>query len=209
MGARAVGVLAAVWVGSTPALAQEQPTPAPTAPTFPQPVPGYRQPPLGWQPPPPGVVPVILAGDRPGLRFTLARDKDQPPFAYCPYDCTLALAPGEYWLTVLATPETVEGARRIEIEGPSHARVEPRTEASRSSGKSMGYIGIGLLAGGFVATLVGINQGVRGEEDNAVLLVLLGLGGIATGAVLTPIGFVRGGRSAPRVEIERLDRSRR
>jgi hypothetical protein len=155
---------------------------------------------------PRGYVPVIVRGDRPGLRYSISLEKDQRPFAYCPYDCTLHLVRGDYWLRVHEAPGIIEGQRRFEIEGPSRATVTPRTEDDRSAGKTMGYIGVGLLVGGFVATLWGIGEAVRGEDERATWLVLLGVGALTTGAVLTPIGFVRGGRVAPRVEVEPLER---
>jgi hypothetical protein len=176
------------WFVAEPAVAQQQ---------------------YGWQPPPPGYVPVVIRGDRPGLRYSVALDKDERPFAYCPYDCTLQLAVGRYWLRVHEAPGIIDGQRRFEIEGPSEARVTPRTEEERSAGKTMGYVGVGLLVGGFVATLWGIGEAVRGDEDRATWALLLGIGGMATGAVLTPIGFVRGGRVAPRIEVEPMGKAAR
>jgi hypothetical protein len=174
--------------------------------SFPLPHPGFAPPPPGYPPWPTDLVPVIIQGDRPGLRYTIALARDGYPFAYCPYDCTLQLRPGEYWLRVHEAPGTLEGVRELTIDGPARARVTPRTEDDQSSGKTMGYIGVGLLAGGVVAMLWGVGEAVNGNDERATWLLVLGLGGVAAGSVLTPIGFVRAGRSAPVVEVEPLGR---
>jgi hypothetical protein len=185
--------------------------PAPDQPPPPAPLPPFYAPPPPWFPmPPPGVVPVIIEGDRPGLRFSIATEKKQPPFAYCPDACTLGLYPGKYWLTVHQSRGIVEGKRAFEVEGPARARVTPRTEEEQSSGRTMGYFGVGLLAGGLASIVWGIGEATRrGSDDSAGTAILLGLGAMVTGAVLTPIGFVRGGRSAPKIEVDRLEREPR
>jgi hypothetical protein len=188
-----------------PAPSLEAP-PAPVAPPPPQ----YPPP---WPPaPPPGAWPVIIQGDRLGMSFSISVDKKQPPFAYCPDACTLTLYPGEYWLSVHQSRGVVPGKRAFTVDGPSRAFVTPRTEEEKSSGRTMGYAGIGLIAGGMAMMLWGIGQSLDGGRDSSdagFTVFLIGLGGVVTGSVLTPIGFVRGGRSAPLIEVNRLDHAPR
>jgi hypothetical protein len=188
----------------------ELPPPPPPPPSAPEPPsapapPPYAAPPPGWAYPVPGAVPVQFHAKQAGLPFELSRGRDAPAFAHCPGYCALLVPPGEYWLRTLETPTTVEGKRRIKIERASRASVEARTHEDRSSGRTMGYIGVALVAAGAFAMSAGVLQLARNpEEGRGVTLILLGTAGMATGGVLTPIGFVRGFRSAPKVDVAPL-----
>ncbi len=203
--------------------AQAPPSPASAAPSPPAAAPGYApgQPPPGWAPqyapqpywPPPGYVPVVITGDPSPLTVSLSYDKKSPAIVQCGGDCTVYVPPREYWITVEESPETVGGKRSIEVNGPTRLEVEPRTKSSRSTGLAMGIGGIGLLVVGTVAMMAGLVQSIdnsvdsdggRRNNDDGTSLLLLGLAGFTAGAVLTPVGWVKFGRSAPGVNVQAL-----
>lgn len=98
--------------------------------------------------------------------------------------------------------------RSVTVSGPSRILVEPRNKSDRSTGLLMGIAGIGLVVVGSVAMLSGLAQSyehdINGGGDDGRTLLLAGLVGFTAGAVLTPIGWVKFGRSAPSVEVRSL-----
>jgi hypothetical protein len=142
---------------------------------------------------------VVIRGQRPWLRITLAEDDASLPFVRCRGDCTVFVHPSDYWLTVGATADLPEGSRRIEIEGPTELRVTPREERARSGG--LGLAGVMSLGGG--AGLIAVAALSENNENRGGVLAL-GLVSMATGLVLTIIAIARGRTSAPDVEARPL-----
>lgn len=140
--------------------------------------------------------PVIIEGEPPQARYVLGYE-GAPPFAQCLGACAFQGYPAEYRLAV-SGQGLREGSRTFELTGPSRVVVEPRTEDQRSAGLVLGLVGVSLVAAG--ATLMLAQDSSRGEGG----VLLLGLVTFATGAVLTPVGFVRYGRSSPGISVEPL-----
>lgn len=155
-----------------------------------------------WYPPPPpyGSVPVVIQGDRPGLRFTLSRSERLPPFARCRGDCTVFVMPREYWLTVGATRDTFQGSRMVEVDRPRRILVMP---ASRGGGRggTLGIVGFSLLAGGVGA----IGYGLLSSADETGTWVVAGAGAVAAGLVISIVAGSRSEPSDPKIRIEPLD----
>jgi hypothetical protein len=158
---------------------------------------------------------LVITGDPSPLTVSLSYDKKSAPIVQCGGDCTVYVPPREYWITVEETGETIKGKRSIEVNGPTRLEVEPRSKSGRSTGLAMGIGGIGLIVVGTVAMMAGLVQSfdhsVDGEPrggDDGTSLLLLGLAGFTAGAVLTPIGWVKYGRSAPGVNVQALSATR-
>ncbi len=154
--------------------------------------------------PPPGYVPVVVEGAPEGAKYTLRLDKRSDVIVTCPGDCLVLLQPREYWLTVHETATTLTGKRNVMVDGPTRLSVQPRTKADRNTGLAMGLGGIGLIVVGAFAMLAGVAQSIDRDDDQGDTLVALGLAGFVGGAVLTPIGWVQFGRSAPQVSSQPL-----
>ena len=146
--------------------------------------------------PPPGAVPVVVVGEQPMLRLTLATEEDAPPFARCHGACTVFLYPSDYWLTVGATSETAEGTRRVKIEGPTELRVTPREE--RPAGGTLGFVGACLAGGGIGLFAVGLAG--SGDGEGGAGFMVLGLLSAVTGLVLGIASATGSDNAAPDVE---------
>ncbi len=160
-------------------------------------------------------MPVVLEGSEPGLSFSLYADKKlEKPVVRCPDRCLVYVPPQKYWLSVSEGSETLAGRRQVNVDGPSRLVVEPRSKSDRSTGLAMGIGGIALVVVGSVAMLAGAIQSIDNVDNpdnhsnDGGNLVALGLAGFVAGAILTPIGWVQFGRSAPGVQTEALGPSR-
>ena len=190
------------WVEAEP---PEVPTdesgaePAPVPPTHPQsPSTPASVPPMQLRPPP-HYVPVTFEHSTPRLRLSLAVGKRERPFVVCPAPCTVMVPPGEYWVSVNETTESLAGTRRIRVDGPSLASVEPRARADRETGLTLGILGIVMIFGGMGAMLASVPNDRSGEVDTAWMLT--GITGVIGGLIMTPIGWVQFGRRNPSVEV--------
>jgi hypothetical protein len=155
---------------------------------------------------PPGVVPIAIYPETP-VRLELQMPDSRRPVALCQGACTAYLPPGKYRLEVHPGLDTRAGARTVNIPGPSALFVKPRSESMRSSGLTMAVAGSALLLGGMVMLTSALRDEWDGDGDSSRhdTLVPLGLGAIVVGLVLTPIGWVRFGKSLrPAVEVEPL-----
>ena len=79
----------------------------------------------------------------------------------------------------------------------------------RTTGLVLGVVGVALLVTGATLALVGDSLDGDSQERNSRYVsynapVLLGAGLFLTGAILTPIGFVRYGSRSPGVSVEPL-----
>ncbi len=158
---------------------------------------------MGWGAfAPYGTFPVVFRANAPSVEFSLSREKDSPAFAQCSGECVVPLASGKYWLSVRESEVVVGGRRRIEVKEPSELSIEPRTHDDRRSGQVMGYIGIGLAVAGIAAMVATLSDatGESKSKDGASAGFALGFGAFIGGAILTPLGWVRAGRSAPQVK---------
>jgi hypothetical protein len=160
--------------------------------------------------PPPGYVPLLLQGATPGMSYQLTPDvKNATPIAGCPGDCVVYVPPGKYRLTVGETADTRSGRRTIEVYLPTRAFVEPRTKSEKETGLIMGIAGSAMFVGGLIGLVVSLTANTdcsntssidgrrcKTEWTNGATVSLLTL---IAGAVLSPIGWVQFGRSAPAV----------
>jgi hypothetical protein len=150
-------------------------------------------------------VPVVLESSQPGPSVSLYLDrKCEQPVAYCPNRCLVYVPPRKYWLEVGESQETLAGRRNVNIDGPSRLVVDPRAKSERSMGLVMGVTGIALLVTGTVVMLGALESSDHPDGNDDINLVALGFVGFTAGAILTPIGWVRYGRSAPGVQTEPL-----
>ncbi|GMV16910.1 MAG: hypothetical protein HS104_03420 [Polyangiaceae bacterium] len=160
---------------------------------------------VAWGPPP-GSFPVVLHASDPNVSFTLAHEKDSPPFVACQGECVLPLFAGDYFLKIDETKSIIGGKRRFKVDAPSDVSIEPRTYDDRAMGQLMGGIGIGLLVlgtVGMVATGIHID-GERENDNGEAALFAVSFFGFVGGAVLTPIGWVKAGRAAPVLSVTPL-----
>jgi hypothetical protein len=140
---------------------------------------------------------VIIDGQEP-VSYLLGY-KDLPPFLECEAACSFyGEAPARYTLSVRGEGY-VQSSRTFEVSGPSRVLVEPRSEGQRTLGLVLGVVGAGLLLGGSVMLL---NTDSRGDSKAGQLLI--GTLAFATGAILTPIGFVKYGHTSPSIQVEPL-----
>lgn len=172
----------------------ETPEPAPPPPPEPPAAPLQLQPPL----PPPGFVPIVMHGSSPGVVVSLSLEKKGAPLFRCVGQCLSYVAPREYFVAVEASDEHVGGRRKVSVSGPTELWVTPRSQSTRNTGLGLGVGGIVAMAGGALLAVAGLQRELEGREGGT--LITLGLTGMIGGAVLTPIGWVMFGRSAPAVE---------
>jgi hypothetical protein len=153
----------------------------------------------------PGAVPVAIYPERP-VRLELQMPDSRLPVALCQGACTAYVPPGKYRLEVHPGLDTRAGARTVNIPGPSALFVKPRTEGMRSSGLALGVTGSALVMFGFVTLVTTLDDGPNPDHDDRnQVLVPMALVGLVVGLVLTPIGWVRFGKSLrPAVEVEPL-----
>jgi hypothetical protein len=137
-------------------------------------------------------VPVDVVGTQPKLVFTISDDSGRP-VAECSGRCRLELVPGTYKVFVHETEDTLAGARKVDITGPTTVRVDPDSTSARSAGLAMGIVGSILLLVGATAVLANsCGHGCdEGEKNGSPLGGLALLGGL----VLTPVGWVTFGQS--------------
>jgi hypothetical protein len=163
--------------------------------------------------PPPGYVPLVLQGAVPGMSYEIAPDgKNTAPIAGCPTDCMVYVPPGKYRITVGETLDTRSGKRVVDVFLPTRAFVEPRTKSDKETGLIMGIGGSALVVTGIVGLVVSLTANThcpdgfssgststnrcKTEWTTGATLSLLAM---IAGCVLTPIGWVQFGRSAPTV----------
>lgn len=132
----------------------------------------------------------------------MSAERDGEAFVRCLGSCDLWLAPRKYYLTVAETADTMGGTRAFEVEKPSRATVEPRTKAAHQGGLAMGITGIALVVLGSAAAIAGSSGGHDNGESGTNAVTGLGILGVIGGAILTPLGWVAYGRSAPAVRVE-------
>lgn len=144
-------------------------------------------------------MPVMVSGEHPHAHYSLEPVDPWIPrqAGPCVGGCIYTLMPAEYRLSV-AGPGLVEGSRKIQLLGPSRVVVEPRSQGQRTAGLVIAIIGTAAAATGFLMLTAADSMGSNETQDNATLTGLLLLVG---GAIMTPIGWVKFGRSAPRVEV--------
>ncbi|MDQ2645374.1 MAG: hypothetical protein M3020_16265 [Myxococcota bacterium] len=151
------------------------------------------------------LVPIAIYPETP-VRLELQLPDSRQPVALCQGACTAYLPPGKYRIEVHAGSETRAGGRVVNVPGPSALFVKPRSEGMRTSGLTLGIAGSALLVGGMVllATALDDDYDDDGYRRRGTL-VPLGLGAVVVGLVLTPIGWVRFGKSLrPAVDVEPL-----
>ena len=156
----------------------------------------------------PPLVPIAIYPETP-VRLELQMPDTRQPVALCAGACTAYLPPGKYRLEVHPAGETRGGARVVNIPGPSSLFVTPRSEGMRTSGLTLGITGSALLVGGMVLLATALSDdwdadGRSSRRNDA--LVPLGVGAVVVGLVLTPIGWIRFGKSLrPAVDVQPLD----
>lgn len=207
MRARGVALLgSAVALALAPqAVAQEWETSEPEPAETPEPAPPPPAPPAPPAPvaapsplPPPGFVPVVVHASSSDTVLSLSLEKKGAPLFRCVGQCLSYVAPREYFVAVEASDEHVGGRRKVSVSGPTELWVTPRSQSTRNTGLGLGIGGIVAMAGGALLAVAGLQRELEGREGGT--LITLGLSGMVGGAVLTPIGWVMFGRSAPAVE---------
>lgn len=153
---------------------------------------------------PPGAVPIAIYPKTP-VRLELQMPDSRRPVALCQGACTAYLPPGRYRLEVHPGYETRGGARVVNVPGPSALFVTPRSEGMRTSGLAMGVAGSALVMFGFVTLVTTLDDPHHENDDRNQVLVPMALVGLVVGLVLTPIGWVRFGKSLrPAVDVQPL-----
>jgi hypothetical protein len=108
---------------------------------------------------PPNYVPLVIHGDRPGLSFGIVTlERPDVVWQRCVDPCTVYVPPGEYYVQVDSTDDTLEGRKKVEVTGPTQLELSPRS-------KSLRYIGLTLALGGTALSLYGLVQGIGNSID--------------------------------------------
>jgi hypothetical protein len=157
------------------------------------------------------MVPVTLAGARPGLILSIRTQENARYAQRCEGICHLLLVPGLYRVGVIENGES--SSRRIRIREPEWLTLTPPDREERK-------IGAGLMIGGMVlgglgsaVFLYGVGRALPcayADEPGSNCpthpgtLIFVGLGGMAAGLALTIPGIVLVLKnSGPRVDVER------
>jgi len=144
---------------------------------------------------------VKLSGD-PGLQFKIfshadGADAETAIFA-CANPCRVMLLPGEYRVEVSGDPQHVDGERTIQVKKDSTFDFSLPARSAKTAGLALGIAGTALIpAGLYVAFLAdsaascydSCDHG-RQQDPRLPPGVYVGLGMMAVGAVLTPVGWV-------------------
>jgi hypothetical protein len=144
------------------------------------------------------VVPIWITSEARGPTYELRLPGSESTVFFCRSQTCAAYVPsGEYEVYVSPTGDYAEGKRRVKIEKPSQLVIEPRDASAHTTGLVMGIGGTVLAVMGFTTLLVAANKPCDATscDDERATLIWLGLGGLIAGAVLTPIGWVRFGKS--------------
>ncbi len=136
-------------------------------------------------------VPVTIASDTPGTRFSIKRDQDAAEVARCDTRCGLYLPKGKYRLVVKESDDVADGTRRFKLDGPSSILLSPDTPGQRWAGLSLGIGGIAATIAGAVLLLSSNGCADCGEATKQKAGVVLLLGGLGA----TPVGWVMFGKS--------------
>lgn len=153
---------------------------------------------------PPGVVPVAIYPETP-VRLELQMPDTRQPVALCQGACTAYVPPGKYRVFVHPGFETRAGGRVVNVPGPSTLFVKPRSEGMYTSSLAMGITGSALVLFGFATLVTALDDPHHENDDRNQVLVPMALVGLVVGLVLTPIGWVRFGKSLrPAVEVDAL-----
>jgi hypothetical protein len=142
--------------------------------------------------PSPGGVSVILQGGEPGLTIGIRLRGDASLAKACPESCRLTLAPGTYRVTVSRAGES--WSRSIWIDQSQRLILTPPDEGSRDlgtalaiSGGVIGGVGSILFVYGAMRVMPCAFEGDEGDRNGSCpgpTLLLVGLGGMATGVAL-------------------------
>jgi len=163
----------------------------------PYPPPAYGPPPY-YAPAPVPVVPIWISSDVQGPTYELRRPGDGNAVFFCRSAACAAYLPiGEYDVYVPPTADYAEGKRRVKIEKPSQLVIQPRDASARTAGLAMGIAGTVLVVAGFTTLAVAADRHCEDTScsEQQDTTVLLSLGGIIAGAILSPIGWVSFGKS--------------
>jgi hypothetical protein len=179
-------------------------------------------------PPPPSVLPplplpssppdpragVELTGNDPRLRFeiySLAKGaKRDVPIHACANPCRVLLERGEYRVRVSGGQQQITADRKIEVTGDGSWRFSLPDRKGRSSALALAITGTALLPVGLIVAFVSASSvtacghgcdGTDRPNEAASTGVVVGLGMMVVGAVLTPIGWVQFARNRkPKME---------
>jgi len=153
----------------------------------------------------PGFIPVYIGGERHDASYELWADGYRGPFlGRCHGYCSAWIPPGRYNL-VVDGPGLVTASRYVDLSTASELRVTPRTVAAHNAGIVMALVGFGLAVVGLGFALEDspfFPRNAEGREPDR-LRSGLGLLGLASGAVLIPVGFALA-RTSPAVEVRPL-----
>jgi len=153
---------------------------------------------------PPGVVPIAIYPEKP-VRLELQIPETGQPVAFCQGPCTAYLPPAKYRLYVHPGPDTRAGGRVVHVPGPSALLVKPRSEGSYTGGLAMGIAGSAMILLGGATIVTTLDRTSSEDDDRNQVLVPMAFVAILAGLVLTPIGWVRFGKSLrPAVNVEPL-----
>jgi hypothetical protein len=137
--------------------------------------------------------------------YTLRREEDEVTVLPCPAgDCVAWLPRGKYLVHVSATDDYAGGERRVNLTQDSTLRVQPRNASDGSVGLGMGIGGVVLFFGGISLLIAASERNCRDVScDSQEDFIVLGLAGLIGGAILTPLGWVKYGKSfRPAVEVQ-------
>jgi len=168
-------------------------------------------------------VPVKLSGDDPRLKFeihSLAKCADRKVALFvCDNPCTVLLPRGEYRVHVSGGPEHADGDRKIEVKAASSFYFSLPDRTAKYTGLGLAITGTTLLPVGLFVALLASKEAADclfdcpADERRYLATpagVYVGLGMVAVGAVLTPVGWATfAGNRKPRFQERALGATRK
>jgi hypothetical protein len=151
-------------------------------------------------------VPVALHPDR-DLVVTLRDPKHDYRIARCAPDCLVYVPEGRYEVSLADRFGKNYGAKKLRVRRPMSVQVSRPDDSARTTGLTLGIVGPILAVGGVVmltsAALSSMSHGGADGDSSQAELALVGLTAFATGAVLTPVGWVMYARNrGPKLDIQ-------
>jgi hypothetical protein len=164
------------------------PAPLPQAPTPYAPYAPYRDP----------AVFLELAAHEPiTVTVYFAEGNDERPLFSCQTPCRVRIYPGKYRFHVRGGPEKIEADSVVDVERSQRLTFSLPKQSDKTAGLVMAITGTALIPTGLAVAWAGAmasacwdcEAGTHNDQSTSAA-VYVGLGMMAVGAILTPVGWI-------------------